>query len=594
MKKYETNDESLSQLIKRLSLHITSRRKKQIGLLFVLMLLASVAEVVSIGAVIPFLGVLANPEAVFENGLMQSLAGYAGLVTPSEMLLPLTAAFGIAAIIAGGMRIALVWVQMRLSHAIGADLSYQIYQRTLYQPYSVHVIRNSSEVVAGVSTKANEVVGQILQPILIMLSSIIMIFIILITLVVIEPFVSMTVIIGFGAIYGLLVWMTKQRLVTNSSSISMQSNQVIKVLQEGLGGIRDILIDGTQLIYCKTFRTSDLSLRRARANNQIMAQSPRFGIESLGMVLIAGVAYQYGSGPEGLVNVLPLLGALAIGAQRMMPMMQQVFGSWSSIRGSQAVLRDALVLLEQPLPKYAEGPTAEKIQFCDNISLSQLGFCYRDGTPWVLKGVDLKIKKGSRVGFIGTTGRGKSTLLDITMGLLHPTEGELQVDGVAISDQNHRGWQSHIAHIPQTIFLSDATIAENIALGVPPDQIDHQRVRQAAQQAQVAETVESWERQYQTMVGERGVRLSGGQRQRIGIARALYKDADVLIFDEATSALDNQTEIAVMRAIDDIKEDITILIVAHRVTTLRNCNQIVELDDGNIKRTGNYVEMFGF
>ena len=177
------------------------------------------------------------------------------------------------------------------------------------------------------------------------------------------------------------------------------------------------------------------------------------------------------------------------------------------------------------------------------------------------------------------------------MGLLLPTKGELLIDGVVITEQNFRGWQSHIAHIPQNIFLSDATIAENIAFGIPVDQIDYQRVRLSAQQAHISETVESWELQYQTVIGERGVRLSGGQRQRIGIARALYKDADLLIFDEATSALDNQTESAEMKVIDDIKEDITILIVAHRVTTLRNCDQIVELENGKINRIGSYQEV---
>ena len=309
------------------------------------------------------------------------------------------------------------------------------------------------------------------------------------------------------------------------------------------------------------------------------------------MVLVAAAAYSFGSSSDGLTNVLPLLGAFALGAQRMLPMMQQAYASWSSIRGSQTVLRDALQLLEQPLPDYVEGAAVDKVKFFYDITLSQLGFRYRDDAPWVLECVDLKIRKGSRVGFVGKTGNGKSTLLDIVMGLLLPTKGELLIDGVVITEQNFRGWQSHIAHIPQNIFLSDATIAENIAFGIPVDQIDYQRVRLSAQQAHISETVESWELQYQTVIGERGVRLSGGQRQRIGIARALYKDADLLIFDEATSALDNQTESAVMKVIDDIKEDITILIVAHRVTTLRNCDQIVELENGKINRIGSYQEV---
>jgi ATP-binding cassette subfamily B protein len=206
----------------------------------------------------------------------------------------------------------------------------------------------------------------------------------------------------------------------------------------------------------------------------------------------------------------------------------------------------------------------------------------------VLRNLDLNIAKGSRIGIIGATGSGKSTLLDIVMGLLRPSEGSLEIDGQPITIENHRAWQAHIAHVPQDIFLADSTVEENIAFSVPKDQIDHERVRQAAQQAQIADSIDTWPKQYQTFVGERGVRLSGGQRQRIGIARALYKQADVIIFDEATSALDNETEQGVMQAIEGLSTELTILIIAHRLSTLRNCTQIVELGSCGILRTGSY------
>jgi len=242
-------------------------------------------------------------------------------------------------------------------------------------------------------------------------------------------------------------------------------------------------------------------------------------------------------------------------------------------------------------PACADQPAAEPMPFHQQISLNQLSFRYSPQTPWVLSNLNLTIAKGSRIGFIGTTGSGKSTLLDIVMGLLQPTEGTFEIDGRPITTGNHRAWQAHIAHVPQAIFLADSTIEENIAFGVPRHQIDSERVKQAARQAQIADIIETWPKQYQTLVGERGIRLSGGQRQRIGIARALYKQADVIIFDEATSALDNETEQAVMQAIEGLSEDLTILIIAHRLTTLKKCTQIVELGDGGIKRTGNYLEI---
>jgi ATP-binding cassette subfamily B protein len=309
------------------------------------------------------------------------------------------------------------------------------------------------------------------------------------------------------------------------------------------------------------------------------------------MALIAALAYMLAARPGGLGSAIPIIGALALAAQRMLPLLQQAYSSWSSIRGAEAGLSDALDFLDQALPKHADAPLSDPLPFKHEITFDQVGFRYSENQPLVFNGLNLKIAKHSCVGFIGTTGSGKSTLLDITMGLLSPSEGELKVDGKAITAENCRAWQAHIAHVPQSIFLADVSVAENIAFGVPLDQIDFDRVRRAAESAQIASTIESWTDRYDTVVGERGVRLSGGQRQRIGIARALYKEADVIVFDEATSALDGATEHAVMESINNLSKELTILIVAHRLTTLRDCTQVVELADGKVSRIGTYQEI---
>lgn len=555
------------------------------------MILASFAEAVSIGAVLPFLGVLTAPERVFAHPLTQPFIQALGLTEPKQLLLPLTIAFAMGALFSGVIRLVLLWAQIRLGHAVGADFSISIYRRTLYQPYAVHVARNSSEVIAGITNKANIVVHQMVLPALTILSSSLMLFTILVALLAIEPLIAFAAFVGFGAIYALVILVTKKRLMRDGQRISREQNQVVKALQEGLGGIRDVLIDGTQAAYISIYRSADLPLRRATANVQIISSSPRFAIEALGMVLISALALSMVGRPGGIANAIPVLGALALGAQRLLPVLQQAYFSWTSMLGAQASLSDALDLLDQPLPEHADAPPVAPLAFKDRITLNQLAFRYTPGTPWVLQGVDLDIPKGSRIGFMGTTGSGKSTLLDLIMGLLHPVAGSLAVDGVNLTTQNHRAWQSHIAHVPQAIFLADATIAENIAFGIPLDQIDHSRVRQAAQKAQIAQDIDSWSQQYNTVVGERGVRLSGGQRQRIGIARALYKKADVIVFDEATSALDNETELAVMEAIENLGEEITVLIVAHRLTTLQNCTHVVDLSDGQIKRSGSYQDI---
>jgi ATP-binding cassette subfamily B protein len=247
------------------------------------------------------------------------------------------------------------------------------------------------------------------------------------------------------------------------------------------------------------------------------------------------------------------------------------------------MFNDVLELLDQPLPHYAQQSPSKPISFNQDIRLKNIDFHYNDQVPYILKKIDLTIAKGDRIGFIGKTGSGKSTLVDIIMGLLLPTKGEIYIDNQQITDKNRRSWQAHIAHVSQNIYLADASIEENIAFAVLPENIDHQRVRQAAKQAQISELIEQWPDKYQTFVGERGIRLSGGQRQRIGIARALYKRTDVLIFDEATSALDNETEQAVMEAIDGLDKELTILIIAHRLNTLKGCDKIVEIVDHTVK-----------
>ena len=581
---------SIISLLKRLWHHISPLRRRQFAVLLILMVFASFAEMISIGAVLPFLAVLTSPERVFEHQAAQSIIHILGLTKPSQLLLPLTIAFGLTAIFAGGMRLLLLWTSIRISYATGSDLSISIYSRTLYQPYAIHCARNSSDVINGIASKTGNTIHAIVN-ILILISSALILIAILIALLAVDPFIALAAFSGFALIYTIIISLTKNRLKINSQINARESTQVIKSLQEGLGGIRDVLIDGSQDVYCQVYRNADSRLRNAQGLNQFIGQSPRYAMETLSMLLIMLLAYILSQQSEGIAKAIPILGALALGAQRLLPIMQQAYAAWSGILGSQASIHDALDLLNQPMPDWIDDSLTQTVLFNHSINLHQLDFRYSIQSPYVLKGVNLTIAKGSRIGFIGSTGSGKSTLLDIVMGLLQPTDGALKIDNEAITLANCRGWQAHIAHVPQAIFLADSTIEENIAFGVPKDQIDPVRVREAAQQAQIAESIESWPKQYQTFVGERGVRLSGGQRQRIGIARALYKKADVIIFDEATSALDNETEQAVMQAIENLSDELTILIIAHRLTTLKNCNQIFELGDGCILRHGSYHDI---
>lgn len=559
--------------------HLLPRRRKQLVMLGVLMILASFAEVVSIGAVLPFLSVLTSPESVFAHQSVRPIVTFLRLQAAQDLLLPFTIFFILTAIFAGLVRIILIWAQTRLSMAIGADFSVQVYERTLYQPYSIHVGRNSSDILAG-ARKAENLVHSVIQPVLLIISSSVILLSIISALLVIQPVIALSAFLGFGFIYAAVVAVTKHKIGNNSQIIATHQAKITKAIQEGLGGIRDVLLDGTQSVYSKLYRDAFIPMQSALASNQVTGLTPRFGVEALAMVLIAGLAYVLSAGKEmggAETNAIPALGALALGTQRLLPVLQQIYNSYINIRGSQASITDALDLLDQKIPDRSQTHFVRRMEFRTCLQLKDISYRYTQESPWVLRNLNLEILKGSRFGIVGATGSGKSTLLDLLMSLLTPTEGVLLVDKTVITLKNARAWQANISHVPQSIYLADTSIAENIAFGVPLDLIDLERVRKAAEQAQIAETIESWTSGYGTLVGERGLRLSGGQRQRIGIARALYKRSNLLIFDEATSALDEGTESSVMQSIDSLAEDLTLIFVTHRINTLRNCDNVVEL-----------------
>jgi ABC-type multidrug transport system fused ATPase/permease subunit len=571
--------------------HLSKSRKKQFWLISILMIISSLSEIISIGAVLPFLGVLTSPDQFFQHPYMQPVIQILELTKPSQLITLSTFFFIFAVMLASIIRLVMLYSMIRFTYAIGADLSVDMYHRTLHQEYSVHVSRNSSEVINGVITKTNAVITGTIGPILTLISSTILIMGIVSVLLVIDPVVALLSFTGFGFLYLLVIYFTRNKIKNNSKIIAKESTQIVKSLQEGLGGIRDVLINRTQQFYCKLYQKADIPLRRAAGLNHFISICPRFIMEAIGITIIVSFAYVISLKEGGVIATIPLLGAIALGAQRLLPLLQQSYSSYAQIKGSRASFEDMLDLLNQPLTKNANPSMSKSIKFEKEIKINNLSFRYRSDLPWVLKNINLLINKGECIGFVGETGSGKSTLLDIIMGLLLPTSGGITIDHKPLSTQNLGLWQSHIAHVPQSVYLSDGTIQENIAFGIPKSQIDEKRIKEVAEEAQITNLIEQSENIYQTSVGERGVRLSGGQRQRIGIARALYKKADLLIFDEATSALDNNTELKIMNAINSLDKKITVLIIAHRLTTLKECDKIIKLNQDKTISVGTYQEL---
>ena len=576
---------SLYALMLRLWGHMGVRRRRQYVAILALMVLAAFAELLSIGAVLPYLAALTQPKAVFSSALAAPVLQALEIGSDSQLIYVLTILFVVLIILSGAIRIGVLWSSTRFAFAFGSDIGNQVYRSTLYQSYEIHTSRNSSAVINAIWGKVCEVVFYILIPSMNLFTNFILALAICLAFALAVPGPALMAVGALALLYALIIKFTRKRLVVNSQRIAQGSNDVVKTLQEGLGGIRDIIIDGSQQHFLATYRKVSDDLRNAQRENLIIGTGPRYLLEALGMLLIVTLAYILTNRPNGILTAIPLLAAIALGLQRLMPTAQSMFSTWSTIHGAQASLRDVLDLMDLPTNEPVSAQSIQPITFARDIQLCGVSFRHSAESDWIFQPFDLAIRKGARIGFVGLTGGGKSTLLDIVMGLLTPTTGRIEIDGVAIGSENRAAWQKRIAHVPQNVFLADCSVAENIAFGIPSDTIDHGRVRRAANQAQLAELIEGWPEGYETRVGERGVKLSGGQRQRIGIARALYKEVDVIAFDEATSALDNETEHFVMSAIENISKSVTVLIIAHRLNTLKGCSEIYEVGNCTVRRS---------
>ena len=563
----------------RLWKYLSKSRKRQFLLLGLLTILASFAEVMSIGSVLPFLAVLTSPQAI--TPFLPSY--WAQQIQGEEALLALTIIFVMATLFACLIRLLLAWANARTSYLAGSDIGIDIYKKMLYQPYEYHVQTNSSEAISTIANKANSVTEKVIFPTVTLLSSIVMLLIILISLFVINAKVAFILFGALGFIYIFIIRLTKDKLKINSQIVAKQSTLTIKTLQEGLGGIRDILIDGSQEVFCRIYQQADHSHRQAQSSSVFISFGPRFVIEAIGIIFIALLAYFLSLNPNSSGMSLAILGTLAMGAQRSLPIMQQAYLCWANIRSENQALREVLRILDFPTQVKMNKQSSEiDIGFEKQLCLKEVSFRYQPKLPWVLDEVNLNINKGDVIGLIGETGSGKSTLIDLIMGLLLPIRGTIEIDGIPLSQETLQGWQKNIAHVPQNIFLIDGTITQNITFGLMGQAEDWARIHEVTRLAQLDDFIEGLPQKFETNVGERGVRLSGGQRQRIGIARALYKGAKVLVLDEATSALDEATEQRVMQMFDNFSQKITVIIIAHRLSTLKNCSRIIEIKHGKI------------
>jgi ABC-type multidrug transport system fused ATPase/permease subunit len=545
-------------------------RQRQLIPTLGLMLAGAAAELVTIGAALPFLALIAAPDSELVPPQLLAilkLAGGSAVVGAAILLI-------LAAIVAGAVRMSLLWVSQRFVMGMGHDIAASLFSNMLRQPYAVHVQRNSSQTLAAVE-KVQGLVFGVLQPAMQGLAATVLAFFVITLLLFINFVATGLAALFLGAVYVAANRFSRAHLRRNAEHHASTIGERTETVQQAIGGIRDIILDRSEPLLEARFNDLDQRYRLSQVRNQFLSAAPRHVIEAAGLIGLAVATVAMSARPGGVVEAIPVLGALALGAQRLLPLLQQAYHGWSQLNGHYRLLLDVLELLQAAPPDHA-GKDAEPLRFGREVAFAGVSFGYEGSAP-TLDRVDFRIAAGEHVGIAGLTGSGKSTLLDLLMGLLQPSEGEILVDGAPLAGHNRAAWQAGLAHVPQAIYLVDDTIAANIVFPRPESEVDQARMAQAVQAAQLAPYIAGLPHGLATRVGERGVRLSGGQRQRIGIARALYRRPRLLILDEATNALDEQTEQHVLAAIAGF-EGVTVVTVSHRPSTLAQCQRVLRVE----------------
>ncbi len=570
---------------------ISARRKNQLVIVAVLLVVVSLVEIVSIGAVVPFLAALMSPGTIFSHPGLQPFLHVLSINSESDLQLFLTLTFVVASLISCLLRFILLRVQLLCSYGIGREISYNIYLMSLAKPYEVMVSANTGDMISAITIKSSGVVSNTIFPLIVAVGSSVTLVSIVGAIMLISPYVAITVIGCFSLTYGAFLIANRSALARHSQTINYQTNITLKAVQEGLGAIREITIRGLQGYFVERYRRSDEELRYSLARVKMISVAPRYFVEAVSVSLFALLGFWMVRDGGG-EHTVPILGAFAIAAQRMLPALQQIYQNISVLRGDDSTLVEILDLLAPKSNEVKCRPSPQQdIKFGSTIRFEKVSFVYEPGSGYALSDINLQLEKGSRIGIVGPTGCGKSTLANLLMGLLMPTSGAVTLDGVPITVANRQDWMKRVAHVPQSIYLADASVAENIAFGIAPAEIDYKKIEAAVRKAQLSRTIEQWADGYQTRVGERGERLSGGQRQRIGIARALYNNAEVLVIDEGTNALDRTTEIEVAETLRSLSPAVTLVWVAHNLSVLKSFDQIVMLEAGKVVANGSYDEI---
>lgn len=574
---------------------LTPSQVRQFYVLQLLVVVMAFTELVGIASIAPFMALVGDISLLEKEGLFAELYQLSGVSNPMDFLFYTGLAVLFMLAFSTAISMFTIWKLSLYAARVGTEIADRLYAHYMQQDWLFHASGSSAHLTKQVSTEAMRVTDLIIQPLMQMNAKLVLAVFISVGILIYDPMIAISGLLLFACAYFLLYKLVRKRLQANGLKMSQVFTQRFRLMNEGFGGIKDVLLLNRRYDFVERFQESGKTFAHARGTNTAISQVPRYFMELIAFgAMISLVLLLIKLHQGNLGTVLPILAVYALAAFKLLPALQQIYSSIAQIKGNAAAfeaIKDDLeqsFTTQQPLEK--QHPVSH-LAFKQQVSLNNITFSYPGKPSPAVKDLTLVIPKNSVIGLVGASGSGKSTAIDLLLGLLTPQQGSLQLDDTEITPHNKRAWQNTLGFVPQSIYLSEGSIAENVAFGLPVKDINLEQVNKALQLANLTELVEQLPQGIQTQVGERGVQLSGGQRQRIGIARALYHEADVLVFDEATSALDGITEKIIMEAIHDFSGEKTIIMIAHRLKTVQKCDIIYMMDKGKIIDQGTYQQL---
>lgn len=573
-------------MIKKMLGLLGSRERMQAFGLLTLFLLMSLCEVVGIASILPFMSVLADPDSVTRNEWLKRGYEYFEFSSPKEYLFFIGVGVLVILVFTNIVKAVTRWVTLYVTQSWGEGLSRRLFDIYLRQPYRFFLDRNSSDISKNVLAEVQTLSNAVLMAFLDMVTRIIVSAVILLFLAIMDPVLALATCVILGGAYLLVFLGFKSSLKKEAQRRNQAQAEKYRIVNEAIQGIKNIKLGGYESLYRDYFREPAQNFAGSNARSSVIGEMPRYAMEIIAFGGVLLMTLYLLQSQQGLNQALPMIALYTLAGYRLMPGLQGIYQGYTRIR----FYSPALDTVERELALAAtmqETSTSDiqALNFQRALSLRNVGFQYNNAGREILKDVNLEIPAGSMTGIIGKTGAGKTTLVDIILGLLEPASGQLLVDGVAVSESNRKAWQKNLSYVSQHIYLCDDTITANIAFGMRPEEIDMEKVREATKMASLSDFIENELAQgYDTIVGENGIRLSGGQRQRVGIARALYLGRPVLVLDEATSALDPATERDVMDAVHAAGLKKTIFIISHKPELLTQCDSVLVVQGGNVEQ----------